>query len=57
MEFLDNVIEILKNSIGYIGGFFTFLIENANSLLSGGNVLLFVLFMLIIWKVVMKLKG
>lgn len=57
MEFVELIINIITEFSGYILGFFTYLVEMSKRLLESGNILFFVLFILIIWKVVMKLKG
>lgn len=57
MKFIETLINIIVNFGDYILAFFSYLIESANSLLSSGNILIFVLFVLVIWKGVIKLKG
>lgn len=57
VSIFDNLLENLSSYIDYILGFFTYLIESALNLLSNGSILFFVLFILIIWKVAVKLKG
>lgn len=55
MEFLQTIYDIITSFGEYIMGFFSYMIELAKSSLSAGNVALFVLFVLLIWKGIKKL--
>lgn len=57
IEFIEIIVDIIKNAFEYCVGFLTYLIEMGNSFLSEGNVLIYVLVLLIVIKIISFIKS